>query len=390
MSGLVKPKQYDWKDSNLAMFGSDEEKKLKKSAAMKEPAWTGCENFEGTKIWRIEKFKVKDWPKSEYGKFFDGDSYIILHSEKDPDSNELDFDVHFWIGGSSTQDEYGAAAYKTLELDTYLDDKAVQHREVGGKESEEFLGYFGGKITIEEGGIDSGFNHVVPSEERLPFTRNLLKHFKKIPNKEGKMEYHAVDMPYTQKNLCCDDGYVVIFSEDKMYQVKGKNAKIDSICPFNEWMSVQKHEHPRAKLQVYESLNELFGTEVYKNAPADFVVKLIRVLTDKSKAEFRVVAEGIENISEDLLDSDDVFLLEAPDRLFVWIGKNASSREKQNALSYAQNYLKEQGQEPCCGVSCMREKDGKYPALWKRIITKQNTAEKREKRGAVGRRNHHL
>lgn len=33
--------------------------------------------------------------------------------------------------------------------------------------------------------IDSGFNHVVPSEERLPFTRNLLKHFKKIPNKEG-------------------------------------------------------------------------------------------------------------------------------------------------------------------------------------------------------------
>lgn len=31
--------------------------------------------------------QVKDWPKSEYGKFFDGDSYIILHSEKDPDSN---------------------------------------------------------------------------------------------------------------------------------------------------------------------------------------------------------------------------------------------------------------------------------------------------------------
>lgn len=50
-------------------------------------------------------------------------------------------------------------------------------------------------------------------------------------------------------------------------------------------------------------------------------------------------------------------------------------------ISFVQNYLKEQGQEPCCGVSCMREKDGKYPALWKRIITKQNAAEKREKRG---------
>lgn len=27
--GLVKPKKYDWKDSNLAMFGSDTEKEVK-------------------------------------------------------------------------------------------------------------------------------------------------------------------------------------------------------------------------------------------------------------------------------------------------------------------------------------------------------------------------
>ena len=30
MSGLVKPKKYDWKDSNLALFGSDLEKKVRK------------------------------------------------------------------------------------------------------------------------------------------------------------------------------------------------------------------------------------------------------------------------------------------------------------------------------------------------------------------------
>lgn len=29
MSGLVKAKQYDWKDSNLALFGSDTEKQVK-------------------------------------------------------------------------------------------------------------------------------------------------------------------------------------------------------------------------------------------------------------------------------------------------------------------------------------------------------------------------
>ena len=45
------------------------------------------------------------------------------------------------------QDEYGTAAYKTVELDTYLDDKAIQHRECEGHESELFLSYFPKGLT---------------------------------------------------------------------------------------------------------------------------------------------------------------------------------------------------------------------------------------------------
>ena len=33
---------------------------------------------------------------------------------------ELLYDVHYWIGQYSTADEYGTAAYKTVELDTLV------------------------------------------------------------------------------------------------------------------------------------------------------------------------------------------------------------------------------------------------------------------------------
>ena len=35
-------------------------------------------------------------------------------------SQGLLYDVHFWIGQFSSQDEYGTAAYKTVELDTLV------------------------------------------------------------------------------------------------------------------------------------------------------------------------------------------------------------------------------------------------------------------------------
>tara|TARA_R110002050_G_scaffold10783_2_gene36570 strand:+ start:69 stop:260 length:192 start_codon:yes stop_codon:yes gene_type:complete len=33
-------------------------------------------------IWRVEKFEVKEWPEEEYGRFYEGDSYIILRTYK--------------------------------------------------------------------------------------------------------------------------------------------------------------------------------------------------------------------------------------------------------------------------------------------------------------------
>ena len=70
----------------MALFGSDTEKKVKKESAETEPAWKGAGQAVGLQIWRIVKFKVTHWPKEDYGKFYDGDSYIILNTYKKPES----------------------------------------------------------------------------------------------------------------------------------------------------------------------------------------------------------------------------------------------------------------------------------------------------------------
>ena len=118
-------------DSNMANYGSEEHKEMRKDAAKKEKAWANVGQEKGLQIWRIEKFKVKHWPKDKYGEFYGGDSYIILHT-KENDEGKKEYDVFFWLGAETSQDEAGTAAYKTVELDDYLGDEPVQYREVQG------------------------------------------------------------------------------------------------------------------------------------------------------------------------------------------------------------------------------------------------------------------
>eukprot|EP01084_Bolivina_argentea_P127142 224924_1 len=163
-------------DSNMANYGSEEHKQLRKDAANKEPAWRNVGQEIGVQIWRIEKFKVKHWPKDKYGEFYGGDSYILLHTMEN-DEGKKSYDVFFWLGAETSQDEAGTAAYKTVELDDYLGDEPVQYREVGGNESKKFLNLFP-KTIILSGGVDSGFRKVKAKDykPRLLHVTGFKKH----------------------------------------------------------------------------------------------------------------------------------------------------------------------------------------------------------------------
>lgn len=45
-----------------------------------------------TEVYRIEKFEPVRQDSQFFGKFYDGDSYVILRQ------NEKDYDIHYWHG----------------------------------------------------------------------------------------------------------------------------------------------------------------------------------------------------------------------------------------------------------------------------------------------------
>lgn len=338
MAGLVKAKRYDWKDSNLAMFGSALDKSVKKESALKEPAWQGVGQKVGLKIWRIVKFKVTEWPEKDYGSFYSGDSYIILNTYKLKGREELSFDVHFWIGSKSTQDEYATAAYKTVEVDIYLDDAAIQHREAEGHESDLFKSYFP-QISIMEGGAESGFNHVKPDEyqPRLLHFSGLKKH---IVVKE---------VPLCPQRLKSDDVFILDLGRT-LYQWNGSGSNKDERFKAMQYLANLKSERGNATSKTLEEEHidkshpfyEALTGEDESDSPEDQPDKatektLLRVSDAAGHLKSTVVKKG--HIVASDLDSKDVFIVDTGNICFVWVGNGASAQEKRNGLGYAHSHL---------------------------------------------------
>ncbi|CAL1531341.1 unnamed protein product [Lymnaea stagnalis] len=350
MSGLIKPKEYDWKDSNLALFGSETETTVKKDSAKTEPAWKNAGKAVGLQIWRIVKFKVTAWPKEDYGKFYDGDSYIVLNTYKVEGEAQLQYDVHFWIGKYSTQDEYGTAAYKTVELDTLLDDVPIQHREVQGHESDLFRSYFK-TIELLKGGADSGFKQVKPTEYRP-----RLLHFH-----GDKFGVKVKEIPRNPSNLDNTDVYILDLGL-RLIQWNGSGSNKDERFKAQKYMQgivEERSGKPKAEVLDEGSQDQEFTSylteqneEEHDFTAADRTVELFRLSDATGSLSFTLEKSGVIKKSD--FDTKDVFILDTKSEVFVWIGKETSESEKKKALVYAHSYL-QKTDHPLVPVSCLAE-----------------------------------
>jgi gelsolin len=351
-------------DTNVALIGSDLDKQARLASAMGEPAWADAGKKVGMQIWRIEKFKVKV-STTPHGTFYKDDSYICLRTyQKELGQGAFKWDIHFWLGETTSLDEAGTAAYKTVELDNFLGGEPVQHREVCGSESSLFCSYFKdcGGVRLLEGGIESGFNHVKPTEYR-----SRLLHVK------GRKNIRVVEVPVEAKSMNSGDVFILDGGMN-IYQWQGVNSGMNERARAGQLCRAMDDE--RAGLpQTYiyrEGENDPDFLKAFwsffpgarpqpvaRDGEDDAAwekasdKRLFRLSDSSGHLTFALVGE--HHISRSLLDSSDVFVFDIGSEVFAWVGLKSSADEKAKALHFANQYLKDYNRPPFLPISRILE-----------------------------------
>ncbi|GJN07508.1 hypothetical protein PR202_ga25344 [Eleusine coracana subsp. coracana] len=292
----------------------------------------------GLEIWRIENFKPVPVPASSHGKFYTGDSYIILKTTA-LKNGSLRQDIHYWIGKDTSQDEAGTAAILTVELDAALGGRAVQYREVQGNETERFCSYFRPCIIPQPGGVASGFKHVEVNEQ---------EHVNRLYVCQGK---HVVHVPVARSSLNHDDIFI-LDTKSKIFQFNGSNSSIQERAKALEVVQYIKDTFHDGKCEIGsvedgrlmadEEAGEFWGffggfAPLPRRAPVEDVEK-----HEETSVKLLCFNQGkldpinYESLAHELLETSKCYFIDCGPEVYVWMGRTTSLQERKGASEAAE------------------------------------------------------
>ncbi|XP_020585776.1 villin-2-like [Phalaenopsis equestris] len=323
------------------------------STKILDPAFQGAGQRVGTEIWRIENFEPVPLPKTDHGKFYSGDSYIILQTTSGKGGSYV-YDIHYWIGKDTSQDEAGTAAIKTIELDASLGGRAVQHRELQGHESDKFLSYFKPCIIPLEGGVASGFKK--PEEEKFESRLFVCR---------GKRVVRMKQVLFARSSLNHDDVFI-LDTENKIYQFNGANSNIQERAKSLEVIQYLKDKYHEGKCDV-AIIDD--GKLVAESDSGEFWVLFggfapigkkptgeDDVFMEKSPAKLYSINDGqlkLEegSLSKAMLENNKCYLLDCGAEIHVWVGRVTQLEERKAACKAAEELINNESRPKATKIS---------------------------------------
>ncbi|XP_074729575.1 villin-1 isoform X1 [Strix uralensis] len=331
----------------------------------------------GLQIWRIENMEMVPVPTKSYGNFYEGDCYILLLTRKT--GSNFSYNIHYWLGKESSQDEQGAAAIYTTQIDDHLGTVAVQHREVQGHESDTFRAYFKQGLIYKKGGVASGMKHV----ETNTYNVRRLLHVK------GKKNVVAGEVEMSWKSFNRGDVFLLDLGQ-LIIQWNGpesnRNERLKAMTLAKDIrdrerggranVGVVDGEDEGASPELMKVLTDVLGEkrDIKAATPDDKVdqklkssLKLYHVSNASGNLVIREVA--IRPLTQDMLLHEDCYILDQGGlKIFVWKGKNANKEEKQQAMSRALGFIKAKNYPTSTSVET--ENDGSESIIFRQLFQK--------------------
>uniref|UniRef100_A0A4W4FYY6 HP domain-containing protein n=1 Tax=Electrophorus electricus TaxID=8005 RepID=A0A4W4FYY6_ELEEL len=324
----------------------------------------------GIIIWRIEKMELILVPDKSYGNFYEGDCYVLLSTRKVGGS--LSYDIHYWIGSESTQDEQGAAAVYTIQLDDFLGSSPVQHREVQHYESSMFCGYFKQGIIYKKGGVASGMRHVETNSYNI--CRLLhVKGQKRVTAKEVEMSWKSFNLGDV---FLLDTGKTIIQwngpDSNKQERLKGmllaKDIR-DRERGGRAEIGIIEGDAEKNAPHLMQALTSIIGEQPSTLPPGtpdettdqEQLAQITLYHVSDADGEMKIKEVATRPLVMDMLNHDDCYILDQGGmKVFVWKGKRASKAEKQA------EFIKLKGYAHTTNVQAMN--DGGESALFKQLF----------------------
>ncbi|KAJ8413876.1 hypothetical protein AAFF_G00064740 [Aldrovandia affinis] len=318
----------------------------------------------GVQVWRIEKMDLVPVPKGLYGGFYNGDAYLVLGTLKQR-SGSLKHHLHYWLGASTTCDESGAAVIFTVQMDDYLGNDSIQHREDQGLESQMFLGYFKAGLKYMNGGVASGFNHVVTNE---------VEEKQRVLQVKGRRVVRATEVPVSWDSFNQGDCFILDLGNDIIQWCGSQCNGFEKFKATGVARGIRDNERSgRAKVHVHnegdepENMVELLGpkpdlpeADSSEDTKADasnrMQAKLYKVSNANSELDVTMVADE-SPFSQGTLESSDCFILDngSNGQIFVWKGKDAAVEERKAAINSANEFIKKMGHPKHTHLTIMPE-----------------------------------
>lgn len=276
------------------------------------------------KVWIIEGTSMNEYPQEKVGQFFSGDSYIVQYSYSG--SSGKAHMLYFWLGRDSDQVERGSAAMNAVELSKQLSESSTQVRVVQGHEPWHFARLFDGGMIIHAGGRNGEGS--TEGGNRLYHVRGTNAHNTK-----------AVEVECSASNLNSGDCFVIV-TPDFTLQWNGKHANEEEKATAlaaagvigGDLYTIDEGEEDETFWEHLGGKEEYPEAVPAPNAPEP---KLLHV---NDHAGYLAV-DTIFNFTQEDLANDDVFILDSHTQVFVWVGGDASKKEKEGAMDIAQKYI---------------------------------------------------